>query len=388
MAFSRVVALCCIVFLILGCSSRHEKVALKPTLPYSTVLANAKASIPSLEDIFTLTAQQQVEFLQYFHSTTRQNVSPHQRISNYLADVVVGFDYQGKNYTASEALELKQGNCISLALLTKAFADLADIDISFQHMMSTPVFSIEEDWFISSDHVRSFLFAPQELPAKRNEIMFRSFVVIDYFPSAGDSNGGRLSKATFIAMYYRNLAADALLEGNYEKTLALLREALKYAPEYSPIINLTALVHKYIGQQAMAEQWYQYGLNVSGQKTTLLSNYAILKQSQGEMEKAAALWQELETLHGEDPYLWYVQGKRAMQQQHYSVAIKKFGHLVDYAPYVAQFHLELAKSYYYDQRFADARLALLHAADILKSPTDKQRFNAKLFSMQRHAALP
>lgn len=350
-------------------------------------MQNARAPVPSVSDIFSLSTEQQATFLAFFNHPEQQAVEPHERVYQFLSRLVSGFDYQGQNYTATEAFELKKGNCITLAVLTKALADLAGVDISFQQMASAPVYSIEQDWFISSDHVRTFLFANPSVVVERKLWAMRSYIVVDYFPAAGDRVGERLPMATFIAMYYRNLAADAIFAGQYTQALALLREALQYAPEYSAIINLTALVHRYIEQQPLAEQWYQYGLAVSSQKATLLGNYAVLKYSMGEDNAAADLHNDLLRLQEKDPYIWFIQGKTALAQQNTAVAISHFKRLIEYAPYIAQFHLELAKAYYLEQRYADARSTLADAAAVASTTADKKRFNAKLEALKLHASL-
>jgi Tfp pilus assembly protein PilF len=375
----------CLLLSLLGCSVHEVKPVLKQPLPYSNFVATAAAPVPTLSDIFTLTAPQQATFLQYFNHPDQQATAPHERVSKYLSKLVMGFDYQGRNYTASEAFELQQGNCITLAVLTKSLADLAGIDITFQQITSAPVISLQKNWYVSSDHVRTFLHAPQA-SVDRNTFSFRSFIVVDYFPAGGDVNGERLSESTFIAMYYRNLATDALLAGDHDRAFALLRAGLQHAPDYAPLINLTALLHKEIGQPKMAAQWYQYGLDVSARKTTLLSNYALLKQSEGDNAAATAMLQELEALQERDPYLYYWRGKTALQQQNYRQAVVHFERLVEYAPYVAQFQLELAKAYFYMQRYADARLVLAQAALIAQSPTDQNKYNAKLEALKLHAA--
>jgi Tfp pilus assembly protein PilF len=376
----------CLISVLVGCTSNDVKPKLKQPLPYSYSMANATASVPTLSDIFALTEPQKAAFLNYFNHPDQQTLQPHERVYQYLSKLVIGFDYQGENYTAREAFDRKQGNCITLAVLTKALADLAGVDISFQQMTSAPVVSVEQDWFISSDHVRTFLHAPP-LASNRQILAFRSFIVVDYFPSGGDMTGQRVSESTFIAMYYRNLAADALLQGEHDKAFVLLRTALQHAPDYAPIINLTALLHKHIGELEQAAQWYQYGLGVSSHRATLLSNYALLKQYEGDAAAAAALQRQLGTLQERDPYLWYVQGRTALAQKNYRQAVVYFQRLVEYAPYVSEFHLQLAKAYFYNKRFAHARLVLEQAAQLAKSTTEKTTYSAKLEALKLHAAM-
>ena len=378
---SRIV--CCILMLsVAACSNAPTGSEHKQSLPFSAPMQNAKVDVPNLSDIFTLQNEQKAEFLRYFNDPEHQGIKAHERVYQFLSKLVVGFDYQGENYTASEAFARKQGNCISLAVLTKALADLVGVDMSFQRMISAPVLSVEENWYVSSDHVRTFLYAVKPVSHNKQTVALRSFIVVDYFPSAGDVVGEHLSEQTFIAMFYRNLAADAIFAVNFSQALALLREALKYDPQYSAVINLAALVHKTLGYSELAEQWYEYGLAVSEQKSTLLSNYAVLKQEAGDLEAASYFRARLKKLQEHDPYFLYMQGKTALQQRNSSAAVSSFEQLIKRAPYVAQFHLDLAKSYYQQHRLADAREALAEAGRVSSTTADKNRFNAKLEALK------
>ncbi|MEH8018691.1 tetratricopeptide repeat protein [Rheinheimera muenzenbergensis] len=333
--------------------------------------------MPTLEDIFSLSAQQQAEFLAYFHAPEQQHIEAHRRVYNFLERHLSGFDYQGNNYTASEAYALKSGNCISLAVLTKALADLAGVEIEFQTIVSAPVYSIKDDFMLSSDHVRTFLYNP-DFVAQKGEIYFsKPSIVVDYMPAAGDITGPRISQHTFIAMFYRNLAADALMAEQYQQALALLKVALEYAPSYGAIINLTALVHRHLDETVLAEQYYRYGLDISADKATLISNYALLKQSKGDAAAAQLLLQSLISLDEHDPYLWYLFGKTALQQQQYTDAITFLKKAAEQAPYLHQLQLELALAYYRNSQSELARQVLLKASEL--APVNlRPRYYAKL----------
>jgi Flp pilus assembly protein TadD len=85
--------------------------------------------------------------------------------------------------------------------------------------------------------------------------------------------------------------------------------------------------------------------------------------------------------------LWYVQGTTALAQNNYRQAVVHFQRLVEYAPYVSEFHLQLAKAYFYNKRFAHARLVLEQAAQLAKSTTEKTTYSAKLEALKLHAAM-
>ena len=375
-----VVGLSCLS--LIACSSAPAQVSNTAVLPYSALLESANANTPTVDDIFQLSASQQAEFLAYFNAPERQEVGAHRRVYQFLEQHLSGFDYQGKNYTATKAYALKSGNCISLAVLTKALADLAGVQIEFQSIISAPVLSFESDLMVSSDHVRTFLYDPAFIPEKDTFYFIKPSLVVDYLPSSADITGPRITQQTFIAMFYRNLAADALLAEQYDQALALLKNALQYAPDYSAIINLAAVVHRRMDEMQLAEQFYQYGLDVSASKVTLLTNYAVLKQSQGDPDTAQEMLQSLSSFNEYDPYLWYVLGKNAQQKNQYQEAVTYLYKAAEQAPYMHQLQLELALAYYRNNQTGRALQVLSKAAELVADNNTQQRYHAKLEALK------
>lgn len=348
------------------------------SLPYSETMTSVMSPVPSVSDIFTLTPDQQVEFLNYFNAEQYQDLPRHRRLYKFLAQHLDGFNYLGANFTAREAYAQKSGNCMSLAVLTKALADLAGVTVEFQSIISAPVFSMKNDFMLSSDHVRTFLYNPDFIPEKDKIYFLKPAIVVDYLPSSTDIVGAKISAQTFIAMFYRNLAAEAVLTKRYDQALALLNAALAYDPEYGAVINLTAIVHRRISDVELAEQFYQYGLKVANNKATLLSNYASLKMSMGEIATADEMLQSLLEQDDYDPYLWYLLGQAATRQQQHRQAVDYYAKAVRQAPYVHQFQLELAAAYYRNNQTEQAAKALAEAAELAPTDSMRQRYDAKL----------
>lgn len=372
---------CLAVSLLSACSHIPEHkpvVSATPSLPHSALLSKTIAEVPDLEDIFGLTAEQRQTFLRYFNAPEHQTLSSRQRLYNFLSVLTTGFDYQGKNHTAAEAFALKSGNCISLAVLTKALADVVGVQVKFQNIISAPVYDIQQGYLLSSDHVRTFLFEPDFVTRQGNEYLLQSVLVVDYLPSAGDITGPRISEQRFIAMFYRNLATDAFLQQNYSQALALLNTALEYDPTYGAVINLAAVLHRRLNQAETAEQFYRYGLQVADSKVALTDNYALLKQLQGDHTEAEQLRRSLRGKEDADPYMWYLLGKTALQQQRPADAVTYLKKAVARAPYMHQLYLELALAYYRNEQTSDAKRTLEKAAQLASTADTQQRYVAKL----------
>lgn len=62
-------------------------------------------------------------------------------MAEYLGDFLSGFIYRGDTYNADLAAIKQAGNCLSLAILTKAYASLVGFKVEHRKVNSEPVYS-------------------------------------------------------------------------------------------------------------------------------------------------------------------------------------------------------------------------------------------------------
>src|SRR5690606_15562932 len=123
-------------------------------------------------------------------------------------------------------------------------------------------------------------------------------------------------------------------------------------------------------------------LDVSVNKATLMSNYAMLKFGAGETEQAEEILQSLRELEEFDPYLWFLLGQTATSKQQYEEAVSYFTKAAEQAPYVHQLQLELAMALYRNQQFDKAGEVLAAAAELAPTEGTRQRYDAKLQALK------
>ena len=121
------------------------------------------------------------------------------------------FTFSDETLTAQQAMESKSGNCLSLTILTSAFAKLADVKVSYQLLDKNPVFSIEGDLLVTSDHLRVVL--KSEL-ATDQVFSTTSLIRIDYFNTDGYSYVDNISPDFQLSLFYSNVAVDHLRSGD------------------------------------------------------------------------------------------------------------------------------------------------------------------------------
>ncbi len=341
--------------------------------------------IPSVSDVHGLTAKQQDHFLGYFSSPVRANVSSHQRVFDYLDMMTEGFSYRGDTYTASEALETESGNCLSLAILTTALADLAGVEIAYQLVDATPVFEVGNGIAKRSVHIRTRLLDPGWVDREGYLELSRPGIVVDYFPSQYDRFVGNVEPGEYFAMYYRNRAAEALERNDLSTAYWFLVHALELASKDTESITMLALVFDRAGATRESESAYRWGVRAYDVSPTLLRNFGRFLRDQGRAKEAAEIEAELARLNDHSPFQWIAAARSAYADQDYGAAIRMFRKSLEIAPYLHEAHFGLSLSYLQTGRYGAARESLSLALSNAHRASLRETYNAKLEALSKRA---
>ena len=377
---------------VLLCSCAQQQAVLKaePIQPFPNTsehwfisATDEPRQLPTTDDFYRLTPAQQQHFLGFFHAAEQQNLTPHQRVYQYLEVHLINFNYDGKNTLASTTMDNLSGNCVSLALLVSALAQLVDVEVGYRASYAEPMLDFSANIVLSSAHVRSYLF--EQDPSTDDEMMLiqRAAIAVDYFPGRLDRLGAMLKAAQFEAMIYNNLAADALLAGDLDQAYWLSRAALQRDPNYSPSINLIAVVYRRKGDLLASQQWYEFGLRYSAQPVTLASNYLVLAEQMQNQPLIERLKQKLRGIDEDNPYVWFYLAYQAEQSNDPVNAVYYYEKLLKKAPYLHRANLALAKLQFQLGQTESARRALHEALQYSYEPANRQIYQAKLHALEQ-----
>jgi len=384
--FPHILAICA-ALLLAGCAQQAGHNIRSQTFPQTSEqwfmsAADERLALPTISDFYQLTTAQQQHFLAFFHAPAQQNFEPNKRVHRYLEQHLVNFNYEGKNTLASVTMSYMSGNCVSLALLVTALAQLVDVDVGYRASYAEPMLDFSDNIVLSSAHVRSYLF--EEEPPANDAMMFiqRAAIAVDYFPGRLDRLGAMLKKEQFEAMIYNNLAADALLAGNLDQAYWLSRAALARDPGYSPSINLIAVLYRRKGDLLASQQWYEFGLRYSARPVTLASNYLVLAEQMQNQPLINRLNQKLRAIDEDNPYVWFYLAYQAEQTNDSVNAVYYYQKLLQKAPYLHKANLALAKLQFQLGQPEAARQALHEALQYSYEPANRQMYQAKLQALQ------
>jgi Tfp pilus assembly protein PilF len=375
-----------VTFLVVFISScaGHSKVSLPPeafkdiVLNYELFDATSQQDNIS-DDIFYLTPEQKTEVLTQVNERIALGEPKHEALSKVLQSRLGNFTYYGETYNAEKATRLNKGNCMSLAVLTGAFAELMGLEYSFRELTTLPIFDKQNNLILSSSHVQSILYDDSFLPEDDVIYFSKPSIVIDYFPDNNDLKGRRVSKSAFISMYYKNLAADALIKDQLSEAFSLAEKSYQYDRSNIAVINLLGVIHRRAGDNRTAENIYKAGMEVDSSHLILMSNYMVLLNSEQRFAEAEQIEQRIDLLDDPNPYQWLEQAYAAKNNikaaLYFQKALKK-------APYLHQAYMGLYQIHLAKGEKSQAKQMLSKALEWSYEVEERKLYKYKLYSLR------
>lgn len=301
-------------------------------------------SIIEPSKLFELSPSQIKSFQEFAERPEYQDFESNKIVGEYLKSHLKNFNYYSDTLRAEESLIKQQGNCLSLAILTKALANLNNIEITYQLVETPPVFQKEGNIILSSQHVRTKLLNPIVESSDNKLVFSRGGVTIDYFPERGSYILRNIEEPEFFGMYYRNKAAEALINEDLNSAFWLVKKNLQLSPADPHGLNMMALIHYKKGAYDIAEKLYEYGLQTNEDKLDLLGNYHSLLLRLDKKEKANLIAKRLERQENKNPFKWISLASKAYNDRNFRHALKYYQKAKNLAPYLHQAYAGLAQT--------------------------------------------
>ncbi|NQZ21192.1 MAG: hypothetical protein HRT53_03980 [Colwellia sp.] len=368
-----------------ACSVTTQNPSQPIKIPFNySLFTQEKIMLLDEQAIFALTPEQQKEFLLHFNEKIAKGFKAHQALGEILKERFANFTYYGETYDASTAMRLNKGNCMSLAILTTAYAKLIGIDFAYRTVHTLPIFTKKSDVILSSSHVQTIIYDDTFVAEDNFIYLSTPGIVIDYFPNKDNRKGRKYSYETFIAMYYKNISADALVNKDLAKSFLYAHAAHQYNKSNTAIINLLAVIHRRAGDFITAELIYKKGLKVGKPNISLLSNYIMLLKSQQRIEEATVLQNQMNKLDDPNPYhslgeafIARKKGDSKQAEIHFKKALSK-------APYLNQAYMGLYQIYAKQHKLDKAQAMLIKALEWTYELDERKLYKHKLYSLQQN----
>ncbi len=285
--------------------------------------------------------------------------------------------------TAAQAFEQRKGNCLSLVLMTAAFAKHLGLPITYQAVEVDENYERRGGLHLSSGHVNIVLERPL-LALRRGGAAEDADLVVDFLPGR-EVAGARtrvISEATLLAMFHNNRAAELLAHGQLSDSYWSARRAVLQAPGFVAAMNTLGVVYTRAGLLQGAEQAYRQVLKAEPNNVAALSNLVSALKQQGRLQEAEPVARLLARLQPLPPFEAYDEGRRALIAGDFTRAKQLFELELQHQPRQPEVHHWAAVANWHlgNQRQAERHLA--QARDHSSTPEDHGRYSAKLASLR------
>jgi tetratricopeptide (TPR) repeat protein len=277
---------------------------------------------------------------------------------------------------AAQAFDERAGNCLSLVIMTAAFAKQLGLPVRYQSAYLEESVSRSHDLVLRSGHVNVTL-GRRLFDGRGGE---QQSLTVDFLPPQ-DLVGLRtreISEDTVVAMYMNNRAVEALVAARLDDAYAWAREAVQRNPQFLPALNTLGVVYLRRGALSQAALVFGQVLEQDPAHRPALANLAGSYARMGRVEESRQLERRLAQLEPEPPLHHFNLGIAAMKRQDFAAAKELFSREVARSEDFHEAHYWLGLANF---QLGNADLAQRHFARALKSSTssgDRKLYSAKL----------
>lgn len=245
--------------------------------------------------------------------------------------------------SAAEAFEARAGNCLSLVLMTAAFAKHLGLPVSYQQVLIDDEFTRAGDLYFVSGHVNVML-GRHGPPPKGDDAQW---LTIDFLPQV-ELRGQRtvaLEEHTLVAMFLNNRAAEALARGQLGRAYWYARGALQRDAHFTAAANTLAVVYHRAGHLEAAERALRFVIEREPRSASAWSNLARLLHAQGRHEEGVSAAARLAELEPHPPFHFFELGRTALREGDPARARDLFKRELRLQPQQHEVHFWLAQAY-------------------------------------------
>jgi Flp pilus assembly protein TadD len=315
-----------------------------------------------------------------FRAALRRKGFDHGLVDALYAKGELKIEYESSmTRTAAQTYAAHAGNCLSLVIMTAAFAKELGMPVRYQSVDVDQSWSRNAGLYLVSSHVNLSL-------GSRSPGMLRGFdaaerlLTIDFLPPADAAryHTAPLDEDDIVAMYLNNRAAESLVRGQLDDAYWWARAAVAQRPSLVMAYNTLGVVYQRHGDGALAERVLRAALAREPDNVAVMQNLAPTLAALGKTEEARALAQRIARLEPNPPFRFFDQGMQALRGGDYRKAKELFAREVRRAPYYDEFHFWLAIACLRLGEAAQAREQLALALDTSTRRDTRDLYSAKL----------
>ena len=245
---------------------------------------------------------------------------------------------------AALAFEARAGNCLSLVLMTAAFAKEMGLPVRFQSVYAGETWGRDGDLLLFVGHVNIAIGrTPRGL---RIADILADWLTVDFLPTADlqRQRATPIEEARVVAMYMNNRAAESLARGRIDDAYWWVRGAIDQDRSFTNAWNTLGVVYLRHGQAARAEAALRWALQLDSDNPHTLSNLVQAVRQQGRTDEALQLALQVQRIQPSTPFGFLELGQKAMREGDFALARQHFQRAVNGGGDYHEFHFWLAQA--------------------------------------------
>jgi tetratricopeptide (TPR) repeat protein len=282
--------------------------------------------------------------------------------------------------TAAEAFDARRGNCMSLVMMTAAFARYLKLPVRMNSVYLEEAWTRNNGIFFVTGHVNISLGRPLSTAPRVTVFGEPELLTIDFLPprELGRHRSRAVEESTILAMFMNNRAAEALMQGQLDDAYWWSRAAIQKDSRWLAAYNTLAVLYRRKGLYGPAENTLRLVLDREPLNAQAISNLVLVLSDLGRREEAQVWANQLAQIQPVPPYKFFDEGVAAMKAGDFAEARQLFRKEVARAAYVPEFHFWLGLASYGLGDLPGARGEIAKALENSATMHDRQLYGAKL----------
>jgi Tfp pilus assembly protein PilF len=372
--------------LLAGCASVQPPAA--PLPPFADARFTPPAEPVGATELFALSPAMRAYLnSQSFSRHLRQSGQRRGLVDALYSKTDLQLEYESsKTRTAAETFADRTGNCLSLVIMTAAFARELNMPVRFRSIDVGNAWSRKAGLYLGSAHVNIAVGEAADSGFRGSGL--GEFLIVDFIPQdeAARLRARDLDEDDIVALYMNNRAAEMLVQDRIDDAYWWARAAVSKRPGLIPALNTLAVIYTRHGELALAEQTYRAALEREPENVMVMRNLQPVLAMLGKHAEARALAQRVEAIEPFPPYHHFDQGMIALRAGDFDKARALFARELKRAPFNDEFlfwhgvaHLRLGD-------LTHAREQIARAVDNSTRQDMRQLYSAKLAQLRRVSA--
>jgi tetratricopeptide (TPR) repeat protein len=382
----RIILACLATVALVACASPFDRRLPVPEELFVDSLFAPPAEPASAEQIFALSDEMR-RYIRTDMAPQVRRLGPREALIDALYKKGhLKLEYEASvTRTAAQAFAARSGNCLSLVIMSAAFARELGLQVGYQSAYLEEAWSRKGDLLLKSGHVN--LTLTKRIGEDRNNPL-PSAITIDFIPQDEIRNLRTVDvpERLIVAMFMNNRAVELLVDGRIDDAYAWAREAVRTDPGFLGAQNTLGVVYLRRNALPQAAAVFTHVLATKPDETPALANLAEVADREGRTADAARLRNQLARLEREPPLYYFNLGLAAMERGDYRSARALFSKEAVRGDAAADVHYWLGVANYRLGDLEAAAREMSLAAEASASRRERDLYSAKLDWLRTHRA--